>query len=140
MPEAMPAPCEGSQVLPSSSVIAERLSVLPKTSCETIVRPTFESVYRIGSKLSVPVIGDCLATQVDVGLVGQESSKFTLNVVTNDWKRTLPVSQVEPIDGSPASMPRPLANCAADGVKRLKRGRNPLAGGAAGNGMRCGAL
>src|SRR3954449_10987326 len=155
----MPAPCDGIHVSPSLSVIADRLSVPPTTpsdgihvppslpvipdrlsvlattSCETIVRPFFESVQRIGSKLSVPVIGDCLATQVDVGLVGQESSKFTLNVVTNDWKRTLPVIQFEPMEGSPASMPRPLANCAADGVKRLKRGGSPLAGVAAGNGM-----
>src|SRR5438270_1300348 len=136
----MPAPCDGIQMSPSLSVIAERLSVLPKTSCETIVRPTFESVQRIGSKLSVPVMGDCLAAHVEVGLVGQESSNETLKVVTNDWKRTLPVIQFEPMDGSPASMPRPLASCAADGVKRLKRGGSPLAGVAAGKGTRCGAL
>src|SRR5436305_8902921 len=136
----MPAPCEGTQVSPSLSVTAERLSVLATTSWETIVRPTFESVQRIGSKLSVPVIGDCLATHVEVGEVGQESSKFTLNVVTNDWNMTLPVTQLEPMDGSPASMPRPLASCAADGVKRLKRGGSPVAGVAAGKGTRCGAL
>src|SRR3954454_13533454 len=136
MPEAMPAPCDGSQRSPSLSVMAERLSVLATTSCETMVRPTFESVQRIGSKLSVPVIGDCLATHVDVGLVGQESSNETRNVVTNDWKRALPVIQFAPMDGSPASMPRPLANCAADGVKRLKRGGRPVAGVAGGNGVR----
>src|SRR5882757_6079157 len=134
MPEAMPAPCEGSQRSPSLSVMAERLSVLANTSWETIVRPIFESVQRIGSKLSFPVICDCLATQVEVGFVGQESSNETRNVVTKDWKRTLPVTQFEPMDGSPASMPRPLANCEADGVKRLNRGGNPFAGVAAGNG------
>src|SRR5436305_8740295 len=100
----MPAPCDGIHVSPSLSVIAERLSVLATTSCETMVRPTFESVQRIGSKLSVPVIGDCLVTQVDVGLVGQESSKDTRKVVTNDWNRALPVIQFAPMDGSPASM------------------------------------
>src|SRR5438270_5569066 len=100
----MPAPCDGIQMSPSLSVIAERLSVLPKTSCETIVRPTFESVKRIGSRLSVPVIGDCLATQVEVGLVGQESSNETRKVVTNDWNMALPVIQFDPIEGSPASM------------------------------------
>src|SRR3954471_3112628 len=136
----MPAPCDGIHKSPSLSVIADRLSVLAKTSCETIVRPVFESVQRIGSKLSVPVIGDCFAAHVDAGLVGQESSNETLNVVRSDWKRTLPVTQFAPIDGSPASMPRPLANCVADGVKRLKRGGSPLAGVAAGNGTRCGAL
>src|SRR4051794_35223333 len=124
----MPAPCDGSQRSPSLSVTAERLSVLAKTSCETIVRPTFESVQRIGSKLSLPVICDCLATQVEVGFVGQESSNETRNVVTNDWKRTLPVIQFAPIDGSPASVPRPVASCAAEGVKRLNRGGCPLAG------------
>src|SRR5258708_4030241 len=126
MPEAMPAPCDGSQRSPSLSVMAEALSVVPKRSCETIVRPTFESVQRIGSKLSVPVIGDCLATHVEVGLVGQESSKETRNVVTKDWKRTLPVTQSAPMDGSPASVPRPVASCAAEGVKRLNRGGSPL--------------
>src|SRR5258706_3689172 len=136
----MPAPCDGSQRSPSLSVIAERLSVLAKTSCETIVRPTFESVQRIGSKLSFPVICDCLATHVELGVVGQESSKDTRNVVTNDWKRALPVTQFAPMDGSPASMPSPDASCAAEGVKRLKRGGRPLAGVAAGNGTRCGAL
>src|SRR3954469_21703139 len=137
MPDAMPAPCEGIQLSPSLSLIAERLSVLATTSCETIVRPVFESVQRIGSKLSVPVIGDCLATHVELGLVGQESSNETRKVVTNDWKSALPVIQSAPIDGSPASMPRPDASCAADGVKRLKRGGSPVAGVAAGNGMRC---
>src|SRR3954467_11731705 len=122
MPEAMPAPCDGSQRSPSLSVIAERLSVLATTSCDTIVRPTFESVQRIGSKLSFPVICDCLAAHVEVGFVGQESSKETRKVVTNDWKRTLPVTQFAPMDGSPASVPSPVASCAADGVKRLNRG------------------
>src|SRR3954453_1206201 len=106
----MPAPCDGIHVSPSLSVIADRLSVLATTSCETIVRPFLESVQRIGSKLSGPVIGGCLATQVDVGLVGQESSKFTLNVVTNDWKRTLPVIQFDPLDAPPASVRSPLPN------------------------------
>src|ERR1700686_1759867 len=137
MPEAIPAPCDGSQRAPSLSVIAERLPVLAKTSCETIVRPTFESVQRIGSKLSFPVICDCLAVHVEVGFVGQESSKETRNVVTNDWNRTLPVTQFAPMEGSPASVPRPVASCAADGVKRLNRGGSPLAGVAAGNGTRC---
>src|SRR5947209_19848951 len=104
MPEAMPAPYDGSHVWPSSSLMAEALVVVAKRSCETMVCPCFESVQRIGSKLSVPVMGLCLATQVAAGEVGQESSKVTRKVVSSDWKRTLPESQFAPIDGSPASM------------------------------------
>src|SRR5215212_7495246 len=116
MPEAMPAPYDGSQLSPSSLVVAEALVVVPRRSWETTVWPLFESVQRMGSKLCVPVIGLCFATHVDDGEFGQESSKVTRKVVRNDWKSALPLIQFAPIDGSPASVPRPVASCAADGV------------------------
>src|SRR5437763_11008999 len=81
-------------------------------------------------------MGLCFVTQVEAGLVAQESSNDTLNVVVKDWKNVLPVSQFVPIDGSPASIPIPEEICAAAGVNRLKRGTEPLPCGAAANGTR----
>src|ERR1051325_11494923 len=132
----MPAPWLGSQLVPSLSVTAEELTSGLASSSETNVRPVDLSVKRIGSRLVTLVNGLPVDVHVDDGVVGHESSKPTRNTVLSERNIALPVSQFEPIDGSPASVPCPAASCDADGVITLKRGGKPLPSGAAGKGTR----
>src|SRR5436305_14563188 len=132
----MPAPCLGNQLAPSSLVMADELTSGLASSSETKVRPVALSVNRIGSRLVMLVNGLPVLVHVDDGVVGQESSKPTRKTVLSERNIELPVSQVAPIDGSPASVPSPEASCAGEGVTTLKRGGSPLPSGAAGNGVR----
>src|ERR1051325_8079535 len=155
----MPAPWLGSQLVPSLSVTAEELTSGLASSSETNVRPVDLSVKRIGSRLVTLVNGLPVDVHVDDGVVGHESSKPTRITVLSERNIALPVSQFEPIDGSPASVPCPAASCDAagvitlnrgapapvpspaasgdaDGVITLKRGGKPLPSGSAGKGTR----
>src|SRR5689334_14683603 len=136
MPDPMPAPWLGSQLAPSLSLTADELTSGLASSSETNVRPVPWSVKRIGSRLVTLVIGLPVDVHIAEGVAGQESSKPTRKTVLSERNMALPVSQFEPIEGSPASVPRPEASCAGEGVITLKRGGRPLPSGAAGNGTR----
>src|SRR3954469_8936334 len=85
---------------PSLSVNA--ISEQPPASCDTKGRPVEWSVNRIGSSEGVEVGGWPTLAQVG-GLV----EKSTRSVSRPAWYMTLPVFQLLPIDGSPASAPIP---------------------------------
>ena len=66
-------------------------------------------VKRIGSKLSIEVVG--ALTSFQVALAGEtESSKVTRSVWRMAMNMTLPVAQLTPSVGSPASSPMPLGD------------------------------
>src|SRR3954454_19524625 len=97
----MPQPIGfGVQLAPSLSVNA--ISEQPPASCDTNVRPVDLSVNRIGSSDVVDVNGCPTLAQV-----GGEVEKSTRSVSRPAWYMTLPVFQLLPIDGSPASLPIP---------------------------------
>src|SRR5690349_24165061 len=80
----------------------------------------------MGSRL-VALLGALLSSQNAVGEVGHESSKVTRNVVRSEMNIALPVFQLTPIDGSPASVPFPVLTRSICGVNTWKRGGNPVA-------------
>jgi len=63
-------------------------------------------VNRIGSRL-VTELGALLSTHWSCA-GDEQSSSETLKVWVLDSKKTLPVAWLIPIDGSPASVPRPF--------------------------------
>src|SRR5437868_6248969 len=98
----MPPPWLGFHVSPPSSLNDMRL-VVPE-SCDAKTRlgcePVSWSQKRIGSSV-VAEVGAVLSSHV--ARAGEEqSSKLTRYVLTFDWKKTLPVLQSTPTDGSPA--------------------------------------
>src|SRR3954466_4211850 len=101
----MPPPVDGCQVVPSSSV--QQVAELAPVSCDSKVRPVWWSVNRIGSRLTVLPSGQPLEAFADtsdqVALAGVAvSSKATLYVDREAWKKERPVVKLVPIDGSPA--------------------------------------
>jgi hypothetical protein len=77
-------------------------------SCETSVRPVISSVCRIGSRLTMSVGGRL--TSFHAAVAGKAaSSKVTWSVSVNAWNSTLPVFQLTPSVGSPASRAMPPA-------------------------------
>src|SRR5262249_60555216 len=85
-----------------SSVEDMRL-VLPE-SWATKVRPSRESVARIGSRVRRLVRGKLTSCQKAVA-GACESSKLTRRVSSPARNITLPVNQLTPTDGSPAPVP-----------------------------------
>src|SRR6267378_2131356 len=102
LPSGTPQPCEGSQVLASSSV--NEVTLQAPSSCEAKVRlgppKCPSSVKRIGSRLTREK-GERLSSQLAVA-----GLKASLNVTRSVWlpasMKTLPVFQLTPMDGSPA--------------------------------------
>src|SRR5215470_15278699 len=80
----------------------------------------------MGSRL-VALLGALLSSQNAVGEVGHESSKVTRKVVRSEMNMAVPVFQLTPIDGSPASVPFPVLTRSFCGVNIWKRGGNPVA-------------
>src|SRR6266852_6778922 len=83
----------------------------------------------MGSKDSVEVKGLPMFSQRVLGVPGQIwSFTVTRSVWRIAWKKTLPVFQLTPIDGSlDEGLPMPAACCASVGVKIWKRGGTPVA-------------
>src|SRR5438094_293668 len=73
----------------------------------SIVRPSCESVHRIGSRPVAAVqFGGAALLSSQSALAGATLSlKVTRSVLVFDWNTTFPVFQLAPIDGSPASVP-----------------------------------
>src|SRR4051812_30984931 len=101
----MPPPWLGCHVSPSSSLKDIRL-VVPE-SCEVKTRfgcePVLRSQKRIGSSVAADVGAVRSAHAARAG--DEQSSKLTRYVLTFDWKKTSPVFQSTPIEGSPALLP-----------------------------------
>src|SRR5436305_10084440 len=105
MPPFSGPPSLGSQVLPSSSVDAARL-VVPE-SWELNHRPVRWSIHPIGSSDATDVWGKL--TSVHAERAGETlSSQPTRSVCRPAWNIVLPLFQFAPIEGSPASPPRPF--------------------------------
>src|SRR5260370_4739633 len=83
----------------------------------------------MGWKDSVEVKGLPMFSQRVLGVPGQTwSLTLTRSVWRIAWKKTLPVFQLTPIDGSlEEGLPMPAACCASVGVKIWKRGGTPVA-------------
>src|SRR5260370_41706218 len=83
----------------------------------------------MGSKDSVEVKGLPMFSQRVLGVPGQTwSLTLTRSVWRIAWKKTLPVFQLTPIDGSlDEGLPMPAACSASVGVKIWKRGGTPVA-------------
>src|SRR3954447_3274751 len=98
-------PSLGSHVAPSSSVDAARL-VVPE-SCELNQRPVRWSIQPIGSSDAADAVGKLTSVQVE--RAGETlSSHVTRSACRPAWNIVLPLFQFAPIDGSPASPPRPF--------------------------------
>src|SRR5215203_869173 len=102
----MPAPWLGSQVRPSLSDQAIRLTLVGR-SWETKVRPSAWSVNRIGSKVTWEVSRALRSCQFAVA--GEvQSLKSTFRVSVPAMYITDPVRSLTPRVGSPALCPLPF--------------------------------
>src|SRR5437879_8783791 len=98
----MPPPWLGIQVVPSSSVNAERLSW--PVNWETKVRLVNRSVKRIASRLAKEVV--VKLTSSHLAVAGEvQSLKLTRSVVRPAWYITFLVFQSTPQEGSPSLTP-----------------------------------
>src|SRR2546426_12135500 len=98
----MPPPWLGTQVVPSSSVNAERLSW--PVNWATKVRLVKRSVKRIASRLANEVVRKLTSSQV-TGAGGEQSLKVTRSVGRPALDMTFLVFQSTPQEGSPAPTP-----------------------------------
>jgi len=111
MPEPIPNPAVGTQVIPSSSVYEVLHVGEVKVSCAAKVRPVTRSTKPMGSWSTPCEVGAGRFTHVAFGLVGlQVSLNVTKSVCRSDWKAVTPFTllgagefQFTPIEGSPAS-------------------------------------
>src|SRR3954447_15878086 len=98
-------PSLGSQFAPSSSVHAARVVRPPRR--ELNQRPPRESSRAIGSREAADAVRKL--TSVHADRAGETpSSQFTRSACSPAWNIVFPLFQFAPIDGSPASPPRPF--------------------------------
>src|SRR5204862_6021955 len=117
---AMPLRCGGTHTPPSLSVNEVLQVGVSKVSCPVILRPVAGSVKPIGSESTAIWVGAARLAQVDDNpLAGQLSLNFTKSDWRPDVYIAVSLSQLSPMDGSPAFRPRystPLGCCPASVV------------------------